>query len=178
MIAEQTYPIYYVRPRWSEASAADRKTGPAWLFEGLPEGRAWNGSGWYTMEREDRPPEEIAEEVASEWWPKYAETRPDPADLTVEVTFKMRDTWCSGWFSHWTYDIGLSDADVLDSFHRYVHRIQTSGRTESEVGGMLMGAEDCWRWHGCATGEPQGETTPPPCRCKHCKSRGIVRIDH
>lgn len=184
---EKTYPIYYVRIKWSETYAPDAECRMHRVGEPpLPEGRFWNGTGWYIMEKEERPVEEIAAEIARDWWPQYAAKRLQPDDMTIEVTLKERDTWCSGWFSHWTWDTGLSDAEVRASFQDYVDRIQRSDRSESEIGGLLMGAADRWRWHGSATDDlssehtddPSGVHTDAPCRCEHCKARGIVRIDH
>lgn len=102
----------------------------------------------------------------------------EPGEPVVEVCFTARDVWCPGWFSHHTFDVDLSDADVLLSFERYVARIECSGLSESEKGGLLMCAEDRWRWHGCANGDPKSEHTPAPCRCEHCKKAGLIRIDH
>ncbi len=178
---EQVYPIYDVRVRWSEAYAPDAEHRMHRVGEPpLPEGRFWNGCGWNVMERELRDPSVFAEEIAREWWPKYVEKKAlrEPADMTVEVKLLRRDVWCDGWFSHYTYDTGMSDEDVLASFERYVERIMYSGQPESWIGGRLMGAEDRWRWHGCVAGNPQGEQTPPPCRCPQCKAAGLVRIDH
>ena len=102
----------------------------------------------------------------------------NPADLSITVKFARCDVWCDGWFSHWTFDVGMSDQGVLASFDRYVERIQRSDLTETEKGSMLMGAEDHWRWHGCITGDPQSERTDAPCRCPCCKKQGRIRIDH
>jgi len=178
---EKVYSIYDIRVRWSEdypPGAENRIHRPSLPL--LPEGRFWNGAGWYMMEREERDPESIKDEEARDWWPQYVEKKNllKPADLTIEVKLVHRDVWCDGWFSHWTFDTGMSDEEVLASFERYVERILYSGRPESEIGGRLMGAEDRGRWHGCASGDPQGEHTSPPCRCELCKVGGIVRIDH
>ena len=177
---EKAYPVYSVSVRWSEAYAPDAER--RMFRPGLPplsEGRFWNSTGWDMMEREDRDPAEIAAEIIREWWPQYAAKKlREPADLTLEVKLLHRDVWCDGWFSHWTFDTGLSDEDVLASFERYVERILYSGRSENEIGGRLMGAEDRWRWHGCTDGNPQGERTPAPCRCPCCKKDGLVRVDH
>ena len=97
--------------------------------------------------------------------------------MTITVKLLGHDVWCPGWFSHWTFDVGMSDRDVLDSFERYVDRILRSDLPEAEKG-SLMGAEDRWRWHGCTDGDPQGERTDAPCRCPACKASGLVRIDH
>ncbi len=40
------------------------------------------------------------------------------------------------------------------------------------------GAEDRYRWCGS---DDDGKTNPgikPPCRCKHCKEQGVIRINH
>lgn len=176
---EQAYPNYRIDVRWSQFIEPGQEYPLAWT-KGLPEGRFWNHTGWDTMEREDRSLMSFRDEVIGEWWPKYVEKKQlqGYANLTVEVKLVRREVWCDGWFSHWTFDTGMSDEQVIASFERYVERILYSGLPENEIGGRLMGAEDYWRWHGCVTGDPQGERTPPPCRCEHCKAQGVVRIGH
>ena len=179
--SEQTFPIYRVKVRWSEEWKEGQERYPARPgSEPLPENRYWNSCGWDRMAKDDLDTQAFVDELRREWWPAYAEKKLNkPDDLTIEVELKGRDTWCEGWFSHYTIDIGLSDREVLDSFERYVDRIQYNyDLTESQRGGALMGAEDRWRWYGCANGDPQGERTPAPCRCEHCKKSGLIRIDH
>jgi hypothetical protein len=161
------YPIYHVKVRWSERYPPETAAHNMRASE-LPAGRFWNGSSWDTMEREET---DVVERLLRDWWPEYSKKLLEPADLTLIVELRCRDTWCSGWFSHWTFDTGQSDQEVLDSFREYVDRIQYSDRPEDEIGSLLMGAEDEWRWHG-------GERTEAPCRCPVCKERGVVRIDH
>ncbi len=180
-MTEQTFPVYRVDIRWSEEwKEGQERWAPRPGSMPLPEGRYWNHTGWSTMEREPRDTFRMAEEIRQGWWPAYAEKKLNkPDDLLIIVEYKKQATWCEGWFSHWTFDIGLSDREVLDSFERYVDSVQYNYElTESQRGGMLMGAEDRWRHHGCSDGNPQGERTPPPCRCPHCKKAGIIRIDH
>ena len=102
-------------------------------------------------------------------------------DLGLDIVdkgwrFVSEDTWCLRWFNHYTFNVHLSDADLLASFQDYVnrHRAEQPGTYESvekhreRVGNdwvCLMGAEDRWRWKG-------------PCRCEHCTARGVVSIDH
>jgi hypothetical protein len=176
-LGEKAYPIYSVKIRWSEAEKPD--TPHNMPSQGLPAGRFWNSTGWDTMKREDCDPEAIKAEIAGDWWPQYAAKKLcEPADLTIEVKYVRRDVWCDGWFSHWTFDVGMSDEHVLASFERYVERIRYSGRTENEIDGILMGAKDRWRWHGCVDGNPLGQRTNPPCRCPSCRANGHIRIDH
>jgi hypothetical protein len=172
---ERAYPIYQINVRWSEDYPPDAEKRLPQV--GLPAGRFWNGTGQHRMEREDCDPEAVRAEIIAEWWPEYAKKRLAPADLSVEVKLIQREVWCSGWFFHWTWDVGLSDPEVLVSFERYVSRIQRSDRSETEIGSLLMGAQDRWRWTGRASGLPS-EPTLPPCRCEGCKKLGIVRIVH
>jgi len=167
------YPIYRIKVRWSEKYPPGTEAHNMRASE-LPEGRFWNGSSWDVMEREET---DVAERLLREWWPEYSKKLLEPADLTITAESRGRDTWCSGWFSHWTFDIGQSDREVLDSFREYVERIQYSDRLEEEIGSLLMGAEDEWRWHGSVDGGT-ADRTEPPCRCPACKDRGVVRIDH
>ena len=142
---ERAFPIYQINIFWSESyppGAEDRIHRSDRLP--LPDGRFWNNTGWDKMYPEDRDPEEIKAELLRDWWPKYVEEKKllEPANLSVTVTLKRRDVWCEGWFSHWTFDVGMSDQDVIASFERYVERVQRSNLTETEKGSMLMGAED------------------------------------
>lgn len=166
------YPIYRIKVRWSERYPPNTEAHNMRASE-LPAGRFWNSTGWDTMERELT---DVAARLR-EWWPDYSKSLLEPADLSINVEYKGLDTWCSGWFSHWTFDTGHSDTEVLDSFREYVERIQYSNLTEDEISSLLMGAEDEWRWHGSVDGST-ADRTEPPCRCPACKERGIVRIDH
>lgn len=175
---EKAYPIYRVKARWTQAIVNEKDLPPRFT-DGLPPGRMWNCTDWDVMLKEECPPKALAAAKREQWWPAYvgAKNLPEPNDLTITVMLLGHDVWCPGWFSHWTFDVGMSDADVLDSFERYVERIVRSDLPESEKG-SLMGAEDRWRWHGCTDGDPQGERTDAPCRCPACKASGLVRIDH
>lgn len=103
----------------------------------------------------------------------------DGAIEVLETSWKFLcdDTWCSGWFSHYTRNTHLSDQELLESFERYVtkHRHHVKKEWESydeyfarvvlEDRRALMGAGDRWRWQ-------------KPCRCAACTERGIISIDH
>ena len=158
------YPIYRITVRWSEKQPEI----PHKLRESSP-GRFWNSVCWDAMERKVINVDTRIVQLWREWWPTYSAKFLEPAQLSITVESRDSDTWCSGWFSHWTFDTGQSDLEVLGSFAEYVDRIQRSDRTDKSS--LLMGAEDEWRW--CA-----GDRTPAPCRCLLCKQQGIVRIDH
>lgn len=186
---EVAYPIISVKPRWSQdMTDEDRKMGlgPGWTKD-LPEGRKWNGTEWFEMRKEPRRPGVIINEVHETWWTdqlkKEKYVGQNPGDLQVKVELSRWEVWACTWFSHWTWDIGLDTEVVLESFHRFVARTERLNQDEGEmVGGVwmgkhcLMGAEDSYRWHG--NGSPNGGRTLPPCRCEHCKRRGVVTINH
>lgn len=91
----------------------------------------------------------------------------NPSDVEIKITGPFWETWVQGWFSHWTFAKGRTDAELLSSFASFVDRVR---RRPDYNDGMLMGAEDIWRW--------KGEGTDAPCRCETCTKLGIVRIDH
>jgi hypothetical protein len=178
---EQKFPIYSFSARWSQDGEHDKKYPNS--YEGLPEGRVWNSTGFYKMFKEEQTQEEL-DKFVKDWWDKYVVNRPkdrqpivNPELLELKAVYKKHDSWVITWFEHQTFDIGQTDEEALQSFEDYVSRIEQENYdkdlTEQEC---LMGAEDRWRWHGVAD---DGKTvTPAPCRCKYCKEQGYVRIAH
>jgi hypothetical protein len=177
---EKAYPIYRVGVQWSQS--AERSADVVRFPTGSPESerRVTESTGWYTMKQAEVDPASIIHEAKHEWWPKFCRQKrlPEPDDPIVVVKLLWHDVWCPAWFSHWTFDVGMSDEAVLASFERYVRRIEASDLSEEMKGGILMGAEDRKRWHGTLTGDPRGQRTPPPCRCPQCKKLGVVKIAH
>ena len=183
------YPIYLVSAKWTEDASENSRP------EDIIDGRIKNNTGFSIMLRE--PDLQQAEAKASEWWEQYKEKRTNPKNLGMEVTLERNESWCGGWFSHWTFDVGQTDAEALASFSRFVDRMESLNCREgkwkpwsdgSDGGYMdypvsLMGAEDRWRWTARPSGTGVlgfgfGEETAPPCRCEGCKKQGILRIDH
>ncbi len=175
------YPIYYIKVDWIQDE--DRKD--------LPKGRIRNSTLYYTMKRTAVTDTLLKQEILDKFWSSYKLRleKINPSDPIITIEYKYNESWCMGWFSHWTFDNGLSDVEILESFTNYVNRILEKNRNEGEFRKFedgtsywhdpycLMGAEDRWRWCGSKTGDSL-ETTPPPCRCKHCKDQGVVRINH
>jgi hypothetical protein len=158
------YPIYKIRYQWPQEG------------EHCPDGM--NSASGILMLREP-----VITEVAGKAMKRAMmiaeENNVAYDEVGIEVEFDRWEEWCCHWFNHYTWDRGLSDADVLASFERYVWRIEQLNRrnprfTESgyqfdEV--CLMGAEDRWRWRAA-------DDEDPPCRCENCKEQGVVRINH
>jgi len=96
------------------------------------------------------------------------------------------EEWCLTWFAHYTFDIGQTDQETLNSFEEFVYRMKRynskNGKMEQFSDGTsywnepycLMGAEDRWRWKG----DPKIDDSRPPCRCKFCKEKGVITIGH
>ncbi len=183
MKGEAMYPIYSFAVRWAE----DGEQNPEYKHrrEGLPDGRIWNGMQSYHMFRKPLSEKELNEK-AREWWTKGRDAegrneRPsiaskNPGDCVVTALFVRNETWCGSWFGHWTFDNGQTDEEVLASFTAFVDRMMLL-QDQDRNAYCLMGAEDRYRWCGTKTGEPD-ERTDPPCRCKHCKEQGVIRIGH
>lgn len=161
MESEKTYQIYGVLARWIEK-------------EGMS-----NGTSFNVMYRDETSIEQARQE-AMKWWDDYSTGKmkdKEPELTELRVYFKEREVWCLKWFNHFTYDEGQDDRELLDSFERFVERKQRqnveNGHFPTQVNTrlgyknfyVLMGAEDRWRRKG-------------PCRCEHCKKRGVVYIDH
>jgi len=182
---EKFYPIYNVHPRWPIDIDYDVSDyGETW-FAGLPRGQMWDSASWYEMPKQPRPIPEIIEETTKTWWPKYEHKGVPRGEPTIQVDFIRWETWCGGWFDHWTHDIGLDDQQVLHSFSRFVMRMEELNQREVKIVNgyrqeayCLMGAEDRHRWFGRIKGKGDNDQTDPPCRCPCCKKRGIVNIGH
>lgn len=182
------YPIYHITVKWSEDKrpSDDYSRWPQSMFNGLPNGRFWNMTSWYIMFKEEFSREKYIEDCLTEWWPKYCIDHKlrNPSEPEFTVEFSHEESFCMGWFSHWTFDVGQSDAEFIKDFIEYVQRMQFRNRTEGKYIGegqnkfwqekyCLMGAEEIERW----CGDPEKHTTPP-CRCDGCKKNGVLRICH
>lgn len=176
--------IYDVQCRWSEphdevSCTYCKPDAPCFSHRDAPAGRKWNSSSGYRFFRE---PTEITV-TPEEHWPHLRTPPTDPRDFSFKSELVMRETWALTWFEHAQPDWGDDDAAVLASFERYIERVerynrQHPGELDYAPPICLMGAEDRWRWHGAS---PDGESetrSEPPCRCKFCKERGVVRIGH
>ena len=168
------YPIYSFSFRWSQ-DGEHNPDYPNWQKD-LPAGRVWNATGFDKMYKEEKTQEEI-DRIAKDWWEAYILTNSEkvknPELTKIEAKFKERNTWLLTWFQHETFDTGLSDTDVLNSFEQYVRRKESIHKTDG-----LMGADDRWRWHGSEPSSEPNSHSPAPCRCKFCKEQGMVRIAH
>lgn len=187
------YPIYTVSAKWSQDGDQDPKY-PKW-YEGLPEGRIWNSTSFTKMFKEELTEEEL-KEFAEKWWGMFLahnenhDRNPVKNVEGLQLTYKLKEfeEWNLTWFQHETFDEGQSDAEVLQSFSDYVDRVQRKNQEiewnypEEEWYKQgyrtLMGAEDRWRWHGAEPNGEPGDHSPAPCRCKHCKEQGVIRIAH
>ena len=183
---DKYYPTYRVRLDWVQDGEHCLENPNR--HRGLKEGRVHNGTSWNRMYR-DRVADDVLVKEAREWWKTFEKKGENPSRLKVVVEYVGDEVWCPSWFSHWMFDEGQTDREVLESFSRYVDRVQRKnvsnghGETDAALGNdapfvCLMGAEDRWRWCGSTTGEVGAERTDPPCRCAGCKERGVVRVVH
>jgi hypothetical protein len=173
------YPIYRFSARWSQEGEWNENYPNH--HKGLKYGRIWNGSSFTKIYKEEKSQDEL-DAIAREWYKNMVIAKKDtnhpiinPRLKFITAKYVEHNTWCLTWFSHETFDEGQTDAEVLASFEEYVREVENNNRhKEWDDDGYitLMGAEDRWRW--CA----DGPETKPPCRCKHCKEQGMIRIGH
>ena len=169
------YPIYQIEIRWIQDGEYDEKY-PRW-FKGLRAGRMRNSTGFSRMEKEELEIAVIRKD-ALKWWRNYKREKlegKNPGRPKITITGPRYETWCLIWFQHFTFDNGRTDAEYLASFERYVQRyehMQDYPEDWPENYQCLMGAEDRWRWVA------DKDNSHPPCRCEHCKEKGVVRIGH
>jgi len=178
------YPIYKVDVKWTyeddkpcSCQKENSKKPKCWSCRYLSNNRRRNRTGWDKMYKEEKTNKEIRKEIL-EWWKKYSKKVKNPSEPEITIKFLWNETWCIDWFSHWTFDEGQSDSEVMLSFASFVDRMNSynQSRLKEEKEYCLMGAENSWRWHGET--DDGKENTEPPCRCKYCKEQGKIRIGH
>lgn len=171
MTEEKKYAIYKIHARWNQSDLDYA-----------------NSTSFSRMYKEN-PGIKGARQNAIDWWERYIllphgfrkKEGPSLVDIGHELIelgciFYEWETWCLSWFSHYTYNMHLSDDELRVSFGSFIDRklpLQRNADFYSDIktrpSGMktycLMGAEDTWRWKG-------------PCRCEHCIKNGVIRIDH
>lgn len=183
---DPAFPFYQVSVRYQMDGAPP----PGWLHavvEGRPD-RQWSCSQkrqpLYYLEP---PAEHVIRAEAQAFWdaikdevhgprsygPEGTPKIPHYSDVEIKIGEAKYETWILDWFSHFTFRVGRSDAELLASFQRYVSRIMSGPEDYDVRKGKLMGAEDRYRWRGDAR-----KDTDPPCGCEHCLKAGIARIDH
>lgn len=183
------YQIFRLGIHWSQPISADDKTEYSgnWTV-GLPAGRRWSSYDFYHMPKGNITLEDAEIEAQRKGKPALdralAEGKiVDAQDIHCTAVYLRSESWCMGWFTHWTHRAGMTGQEAICSFERFVRRMEDLNRREGRrVDGLwhepycLMGAEDRYRW----SGERDAERNPttPPCDCEHCVKADIYRIDH
>jgi hypothetical protein len=177
---EQKYPIYSFSAKWSQ----DGKQSERFPDKDLPEGRISNGTRFTKMFKEKQTEEQL-QNYLKEWveaclgrkMKKASQGLKNPELIHSKVEYVEDATWNLTWFAHETFDTGQTDEEVLKSFNKFVDEKQRANiKKGEEEDPSLMGAEDRWRWRG--RNDDDTEDTEAPCRCKHCKEQGFIRIIH
>jgi len=186
------YPIYEILIKFVRDRNPDRNyEKDSWSIKGLRKNRLRDVLHKRTMFRSDVSDDEL-NDFAQLIWKNSRKQLPNPSKPKFEIQLVDREEWCLGWFFHWTFDVGQSDSEVLESFENFLHRkgvglnysygypaYEYSSRNKDSY--CAMGAEDRWRWHGIKDtkfGNDSENKTPPPCRCPVCKEQGVIRIFH
>lgn len=184
---ENAYPVYGISMRWTQDGEHSEEYGSN--HKGLRVGRTHNSNHIYIMFKEEQTDKQLRNKALTTFniWAKNKGWG-NPSRLKTEIELYHHETWCLTWFSHYTFDTGQSDEEVLRSFNHFVDRMEKQnyenghGRTEQyDLNNKspfycLMGAEDNWRWSGA--NDDNGDRTEAPCRCDGCKKHGLIRINH
>lgn len=177
---EKPYPIYSVRIEYTQ-DINDENRKHVNEKPRLPNNRVKSSQSTTVMYKKEHDIAFVQQYAKEKIWANFTKVHErgnkegrmpvdHPKIESIDVSLLRHETWCLTWFYHWTFDDGRNNTEYLESFARFVARME---RVEDYC---LMGAEDMWRWHG--TSDDGKERTDPPCRCMHCKNKGIVRIDH
>jgi hypothetical protein len=148
--------------------------------EDFEDGTRRNSCTIERMPKEKTNKKKIEQDVL-EWSKEFFEKNKDkfknPRDVKLSIKYLGRLEWCPAWFSHWTWDTGQSDEELMTSFREYVYKHTYFSEENSVINGAcLMGAKDIYRWRGGT--DEDGTEHKAPCRCNGCKKAGVVRIQH
>ena len=156
MKEEQKFPIFYLSATWEKKWVSRNK-----MYKEMPTALQ-------------------LETDVKKMWEIYREKKGIDSSIvpTFQTKFVEYETWAREWFGHYTFDLGQTNLEALESFRNFVRRKKQLNDESLTLVYCLMGAEDEWRWRGSGeTGTPEDES-PPPCRCKHCRESGLIRINH
>ncbi|KKM20854.1 hypothetical protein LCGC14_1641260, partial [marine sediment metagenome] len=147
--AERLLWIYRIMAQWSteprETCEGCKGTGIRPLDAKYP-GRCFCTTDSSAGYRSFQEPKDF-DEMLADWTPEKIlgglKNPVDPVDVygfAAEVEFTHRETWLMNWFQHQQPDWGETDAEVLDSFQRYVWRIERfNKRWMRETGDRIDG---------------------------------------
>lgn len=143
---EYAYPIYFISANWNQNNMDYT-----------------NHAGTKIMYKKD-PGISSVRQQAIEWIEKLFKKdkyKDKNCELiSLNCSYVEDETWILRWFNHITYNIHLTNEELLISFDNFVDR-----NRDIKKDYVLMGAEDRCRWS-------------EPCRCEKCIKNEIVTIDH
>jgi len=197
MFEDPKYHLFRFYAKWLQPDTEDYEPS-AWQKKDAPDGFHWNSTSTRTMYKEYNI--EHVEQEIERWWDEFDDKKKyDIQKVYLYAQYEEQETWCQGWFSHWTFDVGQTDQEALRSFEKFVQRKKAHNykygfgehyddhheriyRKTGQRAYCLMGAEDRWRWTARADGQSMvgfgPSTGDPPCRCDACRKHGVLRIDH
>jgi len=164
---------------WKELSKMEKKKYPIYKFNATWDQDDFrnNGTEYFIMYKENPTAKQLEEELLQ--FKLGILTRHNRVIFkNAEYEFVEEESWCLGWFNHYTYNEFKTDLEIEESFRDYVARKETSnlknGHQRNDINMKLdlkeypycclMGAEDDYRWKIC--------------RCEHCTKLGKITIDH
>lgn len=111
MINDKKYQVYLISARWDQNDFKN------------------NGTSFRRMYKKEVTDGFVKKESES-WWNNYVNEKElykkgklkdyNPILKELKVEFLERSNWCLTWFSHYSYNIELSNKDLLKSFRNFV----------------------------------------------------------
>ena len=162
----KTYPVYKLSAKWE------------YTTDDCPDIKK-NSLGHDFMEREiltNEETEKYLEKFVTDLRASEEEKgRHVCSPIKLDLKQTGLDTWCQGWFNHWTFNQFASEEEAFADFLDYVNSIERKNMVNGhrpngivydnpEPFECLMGAEDHWRWKLC--------------HCEICAEQGITTITH
>lgn len=117
------YSVYRFHAKWTE-DADEIGVIAESIFSAGEVGRIKNSACEYRM-MEIEVDQESVNSFARLWADRVIADRGNPRDLELVVTFMWRETWCIGWFFHYTFDVAAENHEMVNSFSDYVERIKS-----------------------------------------------------
>lgn len=163
-IHKKLYPIYLFYIEWIEGFKHEHKPD-------IPEDRIRNSTSFRKIFKTNQSNEQL-QQYADDYviTLKLDSKYKNISDVKIHFEFIENESWVLTWFSHETFDHGQSDEQAIESFKEFIDRKLLKDNLNP---GILMGAEDDWRWR---SGSEEYDNIP--CRCQHCKKDGKLRIAH
>lgn len=110
------YPIYNIDVKFRQDRTSNDYNKGSWWIQGCKKNRQRNILFKTLMFKNDKTEEELLK-YCEYMWKNHKKKNKHQNPSCPKFRFKLvdREEWCLGWFDHWTFDVGQTDSEVLQS---------------------------------------------------------------